>query len=342
MARSKSNGPNQADIAAALNLSVSTVSRALSNAPGISDEVRQRVAQAAVQFGYKTRGLGSHAGFERIVIVATLFDVNGNLSWVYQEMLEGVLAAARQAGLPAESHITTETERLPNSVDMRLSPTVGLVLLGLQPDPATIKALQEADISSVVVNGVDPGFTVDSVSPANYFGGRVVAGHLAGLGHSKVGFVGGPRRWTLMRRFHGFRDAFYDYWGENEASIETLYLNTGSAQSQRALLREWLSDLLQEATALFCYNDSIAISAMEAISTLGLSVPGDVSVVGYDDMPVALMSTPNLTTFRIDWRAIGREALQVLQLRRGGMIGDAREIQIGGRLIVRESTSDRK
>ncbi|MCB1969114.1 MAG: LacI family DNA-binding transcriptional regulator [Geminicoccaceae bacterium] len=337
MARARGTGPSQADLAAELNLSVSTVSRALSNAPGISDDVRYRVSQAALRLGYRTRDAALRSAFGRIVVMATLYDVNSTLSWVYQEMLEGITLGARQGGIAVECHMTTEIERLPSDLD----PATGLVFLGIVPDEATIDWLVQRDIASIIVNGVDPTLRVDSVSPANYFGGRLVAEYLTRLGHRKAAFVGGTSRWTLVRRFHGFRDALGDFRGDDDGVVDVLHLHSDITQRHIDRLREWLPTVLDEATALFCYNDSIAISAIEALTSLGRSVPDDVSVVGFDDMPMATMTTPKLTTFRIDWRGIGSDAVHHLRQRRARPEGAARELQIGGQLVERQSTAFR-
>ena len=342
MARSKGAGPNQADLAAALNLSVSTVSRALSDAPGISDDVRRRVIRTAHEFGYRGRGGSARPPFERIAVLATLFDVNGTLSWVYQEMLQGIMARARAQDIPIESHATLETRKLPAGLDAALDPSVGLVFLGLVPDSATIAWLKQRGVAAVIVNGVDQTLQMDSVSPANYFGGRLVAEHLIALGHRKLAFVGGPERWTLIRRFHGFRDALADHWGGSGCIVDSLHLKADTAQAHVRRLRAWLPDRLTEATAVFCYNDSIAVSTIEAIASLGKSVPGDVSVAGFDDMPLATMTTPKLTTMRVDWRTIGAEALRQLEQRHASPGEAARELQIGGALVERQSTGPRK
>lgn len=337
MARPKGIGPSQADLAAALDLSVSTVSRALSSAPGISDDVRQRVTQMAAQLGYRTKGMAPRHDIQRLVVVATIFDVNGTISWVYQEMLHGITASARESAIPIECHMTMETHRLPTGLGPSLGPAVGVVFLGFVPDTETIRWLAEHEISAIIVNGVDPTLQMDSVSPANYFGGRTVANYLCSLGHRKVGFLGGPNRWTLIRRFRGFRDALADHWGADDSIVGTLHLHSDTTQAYIDQLRAWLPDFLEKATALFCYNDSLAVSAIQTISDLGKSVPGDVSVVGFDDMPLGTMMTPKLTTFHIDWQVIGAEALRQLRHRHSSQNGDALELQVGGRLVERQS-----
>lgn len=341
MARAKGTGPSQADLAAALDLSVSTISRALSNAPGISDEVRQRVSQAAAQLGYRSRGAAPRQDFERIVVVATIFELNGMLSWVYQEMLQSIIASARQLAIPLECHMTVETNRLPADLDAHLDPSVGLIFLGLVPDAPTIDWLGERDIAAIIVNGVDPTLQMDSISPANYFGGRLVGEYLASLGHRKIAFVGGSARWTLIRRFHGLRDGLADHWGNPDSIVDSLHLPADTTQAHMNKLREWLPECLNKATALFCFNDSIAVTVIQSINSLGKSVPRDVSVVGFDDMPVAGMTTPKLTTFRIDWQAIGSDALRQLRHRRTVGRGAALELQVGGKLIERQSAIGR-
>ena len=141
-----------------------------------------------------------------------------------------------------------------------------------------------------------------------------------------------------MRRFHGFRDSLADRLGEDH-ELRALRLKSDTPQRERDALMAWLEERLDDVTALFCYNDLVAISALEAVQSLGKSVPGDVSIVGFDDLPVGQMSTPNLTTVRVDWRAIGAEAIHSLAQRRKQIDGPARELQFGGTLLARGSSA---
>ncbi|WP_421723230.1 LacI family DNA-binding transcriptional regulator [Bauldia sp.] len=336
MARGRNtSGPVQADIARALGISVSTISRALADSPHISDDVRAQVRDTATRLGYRSRRTERH-NLEQIVALVALGGATTSLSFIYQDILEGLKERSRSLAAPLEIHMRPVDDPLPDDLAANADERVGLLFVGLDPDEAVLRHLSGRNVPMALVNGLDPGMATDCVAPANFFGGRMVAEHLISRGHRRLIYVSGHARWTLMRRQHGFEAGVAEF-GRGKASVAVL--NVKSRQPER-LVREianFQEQARQAATAMFCSTDTIAIYAIQALQSLGLVVPNDMSVIGFDDMPMSTMISPSLTTVRIEWREIGREAISILQRRAATRGRSPMQVQIGGRLVVRDS-----
>jgi DNA-binding LacI/PurR family transcriptional regulator len=229
----------------------------------------------------------------------------------------------------------------PISDDIRaqIGATTGVIFLGLSPAPETLNDFAEAGIAAVVANGVDEELKLDSVSPTNFLGGIILAKYLTDLGHRRVLYFRGLDRSTLLRRFAGSRQHIEgrDDWPDAKVVSSFKRDLSGSEEADRVRFNAWITRYKDDATALLCFNDGAAVWAIEAMRALGMSVPDDMSVVGFDDMPVARLTNPSLTTFSINWDEIGRESVQILHKRFSFPHAEIKMVQIGGHMIVRDS-----
>jgi DNA-binding LacI/PurR family transcriptional regulator len=329
------------DVAQAAAVSRVTVSRVLNNHGNVTDRVRQRVLRAAADIGYlgqrPRRSLVSPDGGSTGRPVPMLRDigflftsilgeepVSGNPFW--SPVLHGVEQEASAAGI----HVTYRSINQYADQPLGLAELVrsarldGILLVGPASEIA-VRALRGGDVPLVLVDNAVPGVAADSVLGDNFGGARAAALHLIGLGHREIAFIGGPfqvsgpplrhRRntiWSIEQRALGCWTAL------SEAGIEPdprLYeggnLTTGTGYTAcRRLLAAG-----HPFTAIFCANDLTAIGAVRALHEAGLSVPRDVSVVGFDDIEVAPHLIPPLTTVRVDKEAIGAWAVQRLLAR---------------------------
>lgn len=335
------SGPSQADVALEAGVSISTVSRVLAGAHGISDDVRASVSDVALRLGYKTRRHASGPRFERFIALIAYNGERSVLSYVYQMILEDVLEGARSISVPVETRMCAVEDPLPQAVRDGLTPHTGVLFIGLDPDHETLSDLKARGIPVVLVNGIDSFLSTDSVSPANFFGGRMIARHLIEAGHRKLLFIRGNDRWTLMRRAQGFEVGCDEFGGGEAQIVSTLTLPSEEPDATVLEIANWYRDEGDGATAIFCIRDTLAIYVYQALQSLGISVPGDVSVIGFDDMPMSTMMSPPLTSLHIDWGELSYEAIKLLHRRLAHPDKPTVEVQVGGHMVVRDSVAPR-
>jgi DNA-binding LacI/PurR family transcriptional regulator len=196
--------------------------------------------------------------------------------------------------------------------------------------------LEEMRVPIVLINNQHPGQFVHSVTIDNLNAGRVAARHLVQLGHKRIGYIG--NRFGLQadtERFAGYRQILE----AADIGFQPEFVAHGDGKPEGGMsAMERLLALPEPPTAVFCYNDMEAIGALRAIREHGLSVPGDVSVVGLDDLFLASYTDPPLTTVQQPKHQMGRLAAEILlQLLSGGKPDS--HVTLAGQLIVRQSTA---
>jgi DNA-binding LacI/PurR family transcriptional regulator len=327
---------NQTEIAQASGVSVSTVSRVLSNAPGISAPVRDKVMSIARELGYRfpVPGVVQGTSLSRVVLFVGQLRRPSGLGLVYNAILAGIRNVAETSGI-AVTFATEEGDgNLPKHV--LSEPGAAFLFLGIDPEPELLRAIRARNVPVVLVNGIDPEMIVDAVAPANFAGGRLAARHLVEKGHRNIVELTHSQRWTLRRRSEGFRAGLREF-GDG-ARVTPVELDSLNEDAVYRAAQQWLPHLADGATALFCGNDLVGLSALQLLKGEGYAVPEDVAVIGFDDLPVAEMADPALSTVRLDWEAIGAEAMRLVTLRLADPDGPPRQLQLGGVVVERRST----
>lgn len=324
----------QADIAARAGVSVATVSRVLSDTPGISEEVRLRVQRVARELGYMQAPMSASNGHAAFVFLGR---VGGYHSYdaVHQAILQGLTEAASLVGLKLTMIAPEATGDFP--AEAMADATRGKFLISIDPDDAMVARLHDSGSPVVLVNGMDANLQLDSVSPTNYFGGRVLGRHLVEKGHRNLLYVGARTRWTLQRRYDGFHDGAKQ-WGDGEITVSAI----AAADFDEDKIVELIDGMWKRgeitATAIMGRNDPVAVSVIGALQANGVRIPQDIAVVGFDDIPMAQMTQPALTTAAVDWQFVGREAVSVMMQRFENPGANSRQLQLGVRLKIRETT----
>jgi len=330
----KKTRPGQSDIASALGVSVSTVSRALADSPAINGDIKRQVQEVARQIGYPVRHAPPVEAFERISILTSIGALNDSRSSIYAAMIEGIRDAGARVGGRIESSITRSRTMYQQPLDEGFGPRTGVIFLGVVPTAEVAADIVERGIPAIVANGVDQEYMIDSIAPANFGGARLMGRYLTGMGHRNFLYMQGIGRTTLQRRMDGFRQHI-----ETEGGRMVGVFGEGADLNEEKFEKftQWLRTERGDATALFCFNDGAAAWALEAVRAAGLSVPEDLSIVGFDDMPIAAMTVPALTTMRIDWRGLGEQTIDLLHQRLRLPHRPVQFVQTGGTLIVRDS-----
>lgn len=336
----ESRSPSQRQIAAALGVSVSTVSRALSDAVGVSEELRQRVLKAAGDLGYDKapravgRPLRESVEGARVGMVVTLDTLPGDSAGFYHEIIRGADDELKRLGVDVDMVFVQDGRRATRNIAEYCAehPGCGVMLVALD-HPDLIAAAAEAGSQLVIVNGWDPQMRADGVMPANDRGARLAVDHLTSLGHRRIALISAHPRPTLLERFHHFCDSL------PEPPTVVLELPHPHPDLAFNALHRHLAAHPVDFTAVVCGNDLIAVGVLQVLEDRGIAVPDRCSVIGFDDMPMAAMSRPRLTTVRIDRDGIGRHAARRLLERMAEPDLTPIDIRLGCHVVVRETTA---
>lgn len=299
--------PASTDVAKLAGVSQKTVSRVMNGEPLVSQEVRERVLQAARELGYRrneaARALTLGRSY-RIGFVSLGTSLHGPIA-----TLVAVEQAARRRGYSLS--ITTTSAADPGG-------TAGAIDVLLQQGSEAIVILEpidEGDVEidveiPVLVFGHVPGLRARPVLSVQSGGDRsaeIATSHLLSLGHETVHHIGGPQAWYAAReRSDGWRRALERAGAHVPERVE----GDWSAASGYAAAQSLIAH--SDVTAIFCANDDMAFGAIKALADAGRSVPGDVSVVGFDDVPNAPFSLPALTTIRHPFEEVGALGIDAL------------------------------
>ncbi len=300
---------NQIAIARAAGVSVSTVSRALSNAPGISQERREQIRKLAQDTGYFTRP-AAPASSRVLLTYVTSSMAMGGLAPFYDAVVAGLSAAAGDAGLGLAVKLVEDSNFdlarvLRDHADVR---PIATLLVGIDARAEILEHFAGDGGPLVLVNGYDPALRFDCVAPNNFFGAALATGRLIEAGHRSLLYLEDHIRWTTVQRRRGFLSAVAETSGVSGSVLaitgdREARLAAGIARRRRGET-DW--------TAVFAVNDMMAIRLMGALESAGFRVPDDISVVGFDDLLYASMMSPPLSTMSVDCRLIGQQAIALL------------------------------
>ena len=323
---------NQADIAERLGVSVSTVSRALANEIGISDTVRRDVQRMARTLGYKSKHSTVVAGGDkRAVALVPLGSATSGLSGFYFGIVEGMRSQAAAAGMMLDVRLVNEAAVTLDLIKKQIAQADagGLLLAGIDAWDELAAWSVEVEMPVVLVNGSDPMMRVSSVSPANYYGAYMATQRLLDAGHRKILHYTHTYRPTIRQRQRGFETAI----AKTSGAVGTI-VNTDERHT-----KELLADMLagkHDITAAFIWNDIAAVEMLEGIYGADSPLPKTFSIIGFDDLPLAGMATPRLSTTRVDREAIGRGAVRLLAEHMDGEAA-VQQLEIGVSMVEGET-----
>ena len=330
--------PKSEDVAARAGVSRTTVSFVLNDRPGasISQATRERVLAAAAELGYQphaaARGLAAGRS-HTIGLVMRQSAEQVAEDALLAETLRGISTAARAEGF----RVLVEPFGA-NDGDygdlLRTRHADGLIVSGPRVDDAELQRLV-ASGAPVVLQGSLAGLDVSSVDVDNVAAAKSAVRHLLALGHRRIGCVtNAPLSYTAAReRLEGYREAL------TEAGIGPTDDLVVQADFSASSGRTATAELLRRAdpSALFVASDVVAFGAIAAIREAGLRVPDDISVVGFDDIPLAAYFDPPLTTVRLPAHELGRTVGAALLDRIAGRGVEARTV-LPTELVLRSST----
>jgi DNA-binding LacI/PurR family transcriptional regulator len=321
-----------ADVAARAGVSVPTVSRVLTGAARVTPEKRDRVDKAIAELSFRPSAAARALASRKAQVIAV---IAGDTSrYGYAETIRGIEESARADGYTVM--ITVVESADDDEIDRAIAATLSQPLAGvvvLKFDPPGVAALQRVpdDLPLVVLSGVRdtslPQAVLDEAHAA-----EELTDYLLGLGHKTVHHVRVPPSRKEDGRTTGWRRALR----RAGASIPEPFDATWEPKSGQALGTTLAED--PDVTAIFCGNDEIAMGVISGLTRAGRRVPEDVSVVGFDDHPLAELWTPPITTVDQDFAGMGRRGVELLLAEINGTAG-RRFSSERPRLVVRESTA---
>jgi DNA-binding LacI/PurR family transcriptional regulator len=329
----RDSAPSIRDVAAEAGVSYQTVSRVLNDSPKVSPDTRRLVLDVIGRLDYRpnraARALGSGRASAVTVVTAdtTLYG--------YASTLRGIEEAARTRGLAVGVRVV-ESDRVDDvrhAVDYVSDPSAGSVIV-VAFDAAGGGVLRARPESVPAVAATEAGGLADSARTMLYLDERHAAAeatrHLLGLGHRTVHHVAIPSETGTSARQAGWRDVL----AAAGAPVPPVGHAGWDPRSAYLAGRRLAED--PAVTAILCGNDDTALAVRRALYEAGRDVPGDVSVVGFDDVPGAAYWTPALTTVRMDFVELGRACVAAVV---AGATGQAQPALAPPRLVVRESTA---
>jgi LacI family transcriptional regulator len=324
------------DIAKLAGVSPATVSRVINGRPEVSDAVREAVLKVVNEHGYTAaRPAGTPSG----LVGVTLPLIHHSY---FSEILAGVSEAFYEHGLPMVLCPTLHEHDREVTLLQRLrhGTTDGAILILPEESHEELAALHEQGYPFVIVDPrTQPDERVPTVSASHLSGARDATAHLLALGHRRIAAITGPTGWIATdERLRGYRGALGEagITPDPALQVESDFNDSGGRRATEQLLA-----LPDPPTAIFAFNDMLAIGALQAARHRGLRVPEDISVVGFDDTFEATIVNPMLTTVRQPLAEMGRMAVaQLVRLLQSQRI-EALHVELATKLIVRESSGPR-
>ncbi len=328
-----------AEVARKAGVSMMTVSRVINHKEGVSKATQRAIEEVIRQLDYRpnivARGLATQRTGTLGLVVADISN----------PFFSGVARGVEKAAFAEDySILVCNTEEDPQReldvLELLLEKWVdGLVLCSSRLEPHKLQSILAQYPAAVLVNnqleGVDTPPNVGCVFINDKAGGKMATDHLIRGGHRAIGFLSGPTVSQSSRwRGEGYRQALKEgglpY--RQELVLPCAPTVEGGQQATAQLLA-----VHPEITALFCYNDLVAVGAIQACNEFGRAIPGDLAIVGYDDIILAPLVTPSLTTCRVAREELGRLATCLLLERMGRPTGGCERNILEPELIVRAS-----
>lgn len=326
------------DIAKKAGVSRSTVSRVLTNNPNVNDETRAKIKSVIEESEYQPSSIARGLSLGRVNIIALIIEDIRNpfyseLTWV----IERILSKNGYIVVLCDTEYNPEKEILYLKTAKQYG-FAGVVMISAMESSSLISILGSIDCPVVLLNRYLKAFEGDVVVTDNFQGGYLATRHLIELGHNKIGMLTGPLDFsTHSDRHRGYKSALeafnIDY--REEYVVQSDLKMQGGYEYGLSLLEMGKN----RPTAVFASNDLMAIGIMEAFKKNGLSVPEGLSIIGFDDIPIASTVGINLTTIRHPYNEIGEKAVELILTKINRKDEQNKKVIFSPKLIIRGSTS---
>lgn len=333
------------ELARILNLSPAAVSMALNHKPGVSTATRKMVWEAADRYGYDfTRITEKHSPAGSIYFV--IYKKHGAIvadTPFFSELSEGIALGCKNAGYKLKiSYLYEDEETLKQQIDeIRYSDCIGCILLGTEMTPEDYKQFASLPFPVVLLDTYFDSITCDCILINNEQGAYLAASHLIRKTKQQPGYL---RSSYSIHNFTRRADGFYKAIRAHgmSASKSIVHTLTPSMDGAFADMMEILKSGETPASCYFADNDLIAVGAMKAFKKMGYTLPHDLSVVGFDNIPISNVIEPSLSTIHVPKQYMGEAAAARLidRIRHAGL--PLVKLEISTLLIQRQSVTEQR
>ena len=330
-------GVSIVEIAKAAGVSHSTVSRALRNSPLVNAATGQRIRSLAQEMGYVPSAIGRGLAMQSTrtvgLVVTTIADpfVTEIARGVEEQAMDhGYGLFLCQSAAQPQREIAAVRALHENRV-------AGVIVTSSRVGERYLPLLEQMKVPIVLINNEHAGPYIGFVAIDDVHGGRLATEYLLDLGHRCIAYIGGwPEASSSRDRLQGYSEALHS----RGLAVNPDLVKAGTGRMEGGY--EAMRQLLQahpRPTAAFCYNDATAIGALKALHEAGIQIPGQFSVIGFDDIALAAYTTPPLTTIAQPKYAMGQLAMRMLL----NLLSKQEQVQnvtLQGQLIVRSSCTN--
>lgn len=327
------------EVAAAAGVSTMTASRAINHQTGVSAKTREAILKLAADMGYSANRSAQKLSTGRNRVIGVLAAELDNP--FIGALVSGAVRAAAVAGHEVLIYSLVDHAGHPtgNVMDLLQQFTDGVIAV-LPYQFGFVEQLSAAMHPVITIDHHSEHSEFPSVAADSYGGARKALQHLADLGHTRIAFLTGDEALGSARdRHRAYDDAvkLMDLEADATLVLQGDYSLRGGQEAGQKLLK-----MRKKPTAVFACNDMSALGMMSVLQSAGLRVPEDISIVGFDDLPIAGQIHPGLTTVRQPIGEMGRAAVNALLTLIAGMEVASAEIVLPTSLVVRESTMELK
>ncbi|MHA2857669.1 LacI family DNA-binding transcriptional regulator [Paenibacillus lautus] len=330
------------DIADYLQISKNSVSQALSGKGGVSEETRKLIMQTADELGYVYTGNRKRSSDQEdegestgsIALVATdfAFSMRGFFGEIYLTIENEVQKRGKKLLIQSISQQMMKDQTLPPFIEGR---EVDGILILSHLSTEYMNTLIDTGIPTVLIDHHHPDVQADAILTNNRFSAYHVVKYLYELGHARIGFVGNTSfSPSYYERLEGFKLAHHELGME----LHPKWILSDALEDQE-FMEKRLQGLDEQPTAWFCVNDGLGFIVNSTIYNMGYSIPGDISIVSFDNGQLSRLATPKTTTMGVDLRLFGQTAIRQLFWRMKQPDAPHMELLLPTTLIERDSTS---
>lgn len=320
----------QSDVAREVGVSRTLVSFAFRGAPGVSEETKQAIFDAAKRLGYRPNAVAADlARKHRSAVGLYLMDIRNE---VYADILSGVRTALPQDRNRLILSVSRSVDGVdPGALESLIEARVGIIIAAtlLDSDEHVLEMAQVVPLVSVTRQVVG----VDSVYSDDAAGARAATEHLIGLGHTRIAHLAGP-----IYDGHVVRRQSYDQTMRDAGLTPQTLSADDFTQDAGQRAAAYLLDQLDRPTAIFTHNDQLALGAREAAYAKGLSIPSDLSLIGYDNSRTASLHGIGLTSVDLHAVELGQIAGTVALERLNNPDAPVADKRLTPQLVLRNST----
>ncbi|MCG7383034.1 LacI family DNA-binding transcriptional regulator [Paenibacillus sp. ACRRY] len=309
------------DIARLAGVSKAAVSLAFNNKPGVSEQTREHILNIAEAHGYKPRTIKPGREIQKSANAIIRFVACKNADIVtehydtlpfFNELIHHITDQVKQHGNTLVIS-SIDIQNLQNELEVleKEQPSAGILLLGTNLTPPMIEHIQSIHTNVVILDTCFEHVDANFVSINNTLGGYQAGKHVVNLGHRNIGYVKSNARIpNFIKREEGFRAALAEH-GLSVKDALTFELSPMRVMPQEDF-QQAIQQLQEMPTAIFCENDYMAISAIKSLQNIGIRVPEDISVMGFDNIFEAKVISPELTTVHVKKDILAKTAVKLI------------------------------